>query len=54
MIARDEVPCTRQAFERILDESGFFSADGMVSGLILREDFEGVRSYYAESARVLR
>jgi hypothetical protein len=38
LIAHDEVPCTRQAFESLMDESGFFSVDGMVSGLILRED----------------
>jgi len=39
-IARDEVPCRRKAFEWLLREAGMFFADGLVSGLILRLDFE--------------
>ena len=34
------VPCTRDIFERLLEESGHLIADGLVSGLILRADFE--------------
>ena len=37
-IARDDVPCTRTTFERLLSDAGFFRADGLVSGLVLRED----------------
>jgi hypothetical protein len=44
-IACEEPPCNRQIFEQLLDNAGFLSADGMVSGLILREDFEGVKGY---------
>ncbi len=34
------VPCTRQTFERLLTDAGFFFADGMVYGLILKVDLE--------------
>jgi hypothetical protein len=32
-------PCTRATFEGLLSEAGFLYADGMVSGLILAEDW---------------
>ena len=39
-ITHDAVPCTRQTFEVLLTKGGFLLCDGMVSGLILHEDFE--------------
>ncbi len=33
-------PCTRQTFERLLSDAGFIIADGLVQGLLLREDME--------------
>jgi hypothetical protein len=43
---RGEVPCTRDTFERLLRELGFLVGEVaglvLVSGLILREDFEAV------------
>jgi hypothetical protein len=38
-IAHDAVPCTRPTFEVLLGEAGFLVCDGMVSGLILAEDW---------------
>ena len=46
-------PCNRETFETLLREAGFLIVDTMVSGLILREDFDGVR-VYPEANRVLR
>jgi hypothetical protein len=43
-IAHDGVPCTRDTFERLLEESDHLIADGLVSGLILREDFAWANS----------
>jgi hypothetical protein len=44
-IARDEVPCDRQAFERMLSELGFLMGDVngelLVSGVTFREDLLG-------------
>jgi hypothetical protein len=40
VVGRDSVPCIRWTFERLLDNAGFLCSDGMVSGLILRRDFE--------------
>jgi hypothetical protein len=39
--SHESVPCTRRTFEQLLSQSGFYFAEGMVSGLILRVDFEG-------------
>jgi hypothetical protein len=52
LVAHDEIPCSRQTFERLLDGCGFLSADGMVSGLILREDLDALR-VYPEIGRLL-
>jgi hypothetical protein len=41
-IAHDEVPCTHETFEHLVQGLGFLIADGMVSGLIFRADFEAV------------
>jgi hypothetical protein len=35
----DSVPSTRQTFERLLADAGFLIADGMVSELVLAEDW---------------
>jgi hypothetical protein len=51
-IAREVDPCTLESFKWLLDNAGFFSADGMVSGLILKEDFDALRGY-PEVNRVL-
>ena len=39
-VEHNAVPCTRQTFEMLLGVSGFPVGDGMVFGLILREDIE--------------
>lgn len=39
-IAHDAVPCPRDTFERLLVDAGFLIADGLASGLILREDWQ--------------
>jgi hypothetical protein len=41
-VGRQEVPCIRQIFERLLDESGFLSAGGIVFGPILRKDYDAM------------
>lgn len=41
--AHNAVPCTRETFEQLLSDAGFLHADGFVSGLILREDWEASR-----------
>jgi hypothetical protein len=33
-----EIPCTPPAFVALLSEAGFFFANGLVSGIVLRED----------------
>lgn len=38
--AHNAVPCTRQTFEQLLTDAGFLVCDGMVSGLILKEDYD--------------
>ncbi len=43
--SHDGVPCDRETFEQLLQERGFLIVGMMVSGLILREDFDGVRIY---------
>jgi hypothetical protein len=40
-IAHESPPCNRQTFERLLHEMGLLIADGLASGLVLREDFRG-------------
>jgi hypothetical protein len=35
-VLRDEVPCTGRTFEALLKEAGFFFADGLVYGLLLK------------------
>ena len=52
-IAREVDTCTVETFKWLLDNAGFFSADGMVSGLILKEDLDGLRGY-PDIDRVLR
>jgi hypothetical protein len=37
-VTRDEVPCTRNTFEALLRDSGFFFAEGLVYGLLLKAD----------------
>ena len=37
-VAHSSVPCTRQTFERLLTDFGFFFAEGMIYGLILKAD----------------
>jgi hypothetical protein len=49
--ARDAVPCRfRSTFERLLRDAGYCCAEGMVSGLILREDLEAIFFSQAEPA----
>ena len=42
-ITHDAVPCTRDTFEVLLSDAGFLFCDGMVSGLILHEDYDAAR-----------
>ena len=42
-IAHNAAPCTRETFEVLLTNAGYSLADGMVSGLILAEDWESGR-----------
>lgn len=44
-LARERVPCVRPTFERLLTDAGFQLKNGMVLGLLLREDFESVRDF---------
>jgi hypothetical protein len=37
---KESVPCSRQCFEWLLRDEGFQLADGLVYGLILKEDWE--------------
>jgi len=37
-IARNDVPCQRSVFERLLRDAGFLFVDGLVSGLVLKAD----------------
>lgn len=37
--AHESVPCTRMTFEALLRDQGFFFADGLVYGLLLKEDW---------------
>jgi hypothetical protein len=41
---RDEVPCSVATFERLLYDAGLFLADGLVSGLTLKRDWESYKS----------
>ncbi len=49
-ITHNGVPCTRETFERMLEESGHLIADGLVSELILREDFAQANSEEIKNA----
>jgi hypothetical protein len=51
-LSHDDAPCNRETFQTLLLEAGFLIVDTMVSGLILKEDFDGVRGY-PEVNRVL-
>jgi hypothetical protein len=44
-LSKGDAPCPRGTFEELLGESGFLIAGKLVSGLILRTDFDGVRIY---------
>jgi hypothetical protein len=48
-ISHDDVPCNRLTFECLLRESGFLFSDGLVSDLILRDDFEAAGLGLSES-----
>lgn len=41
---RDEVPCSVTTFERLLLGAGFLLADGLMSGLTLKADWESYES----------
>jgi hypothetical protein len=44
-LSHDDAPCRRETFELLVGELGFLIVDKLVSGLILRADFEGLRGY---------
>lgn len=46
-IQHHSVPCTHPTFKRLLIDAGFELRDGMVLGLVLREDYESVRNWPA-------
>lgn len=39
------VPCRDETFEQLLRDAGFFFADGLVYGLVLKQDAELYRNY---------
>lgn len=41
-IARNDVPCQRNTFEALLSHAGFFHADGLIYGLILKAEYKAV------------
>jgi hypothetical protein len=41
-ISHDDVPCNRLTFECLVRESGLQISEGLVCGLIFRQDFEAV------------
>jgi hypothetical protein len=43
-VARQDEPPSRLVFDQLLGSSGLFQANGLVSGLVLREDVDSVRS----------
>jgi len=43
-VFHNTVPCTRRIFQELLENAGLFIADGLVYGLILREDLESLTS----------
>jgi hypothetical protein len=47
LIEHDEVPCTFDTFERLLQQVGFLIADGFVSGLVLQRTLAGLESFPA-------
>jgi hypothetical protein len=44
-LSHDDPPCNRETFQTLLLEAGFLIVDTMVAGVILIEDFDGVRAY---------
>jgi hypothetical protein len=50
-IARDSVPCTRNAFESLLRQLGCRFSNGMVSGFLLKTDLEAVLCFQAGPAQ---
>ena len=52
-LSHDDAPCRRETFEQLIREFGFLILDRLVSGLILRVDFDGLRSY-SEYGRLMR
>jgi hypothetical protein len=44
-LSHEDAPCRRETFELLLRELGFLIVDKLVSGLILREDLNGLRVY---------
>lgn len=44
-VSRGFPPCNRETFVELLEESGFLIVDGLVSGLVLRADLDGLCGY---------
>jgi hypothetical protein len=44
-LSHDDPPCNRETFQTLLLEAGSLIVDTMVAGVILIEDFDGVRAY---------
>lgn len=49
-VSHESVPCTRDVFEQLLRDAGFLFADGLVYGLILKEDWEQTVPFRATRA----
>lgn len=39
-VVHDSVPCARRTFEQLLEEDGFYVADGLVRGVVLRVELD--------------
>jgi hypothetical protein len=48
-VTRDEVPCTRKTFEALLSHGGFFFAEGLVYGLLLKAEVLAMESGSGET-----
>jgi hypothetical protein len=42
-LARQEAPCTHTAFGQLVASAGLFQANGLISGLVLRDDLDDTK-----------
>ena len=51
-VAHEALPCTRRTFERLLADTGFAIGDGIVWGLMLRDEIKGRKRFKAPREEV--